>query len=125
MPLLDINRAACGSCHRSTQALVASTSPRCEVKKLMPVHAKAPRGSNFRTQAAKPRLSGSASLSAAVAVGRPVPQVALPEYGALSSGAPVKWDIVGLGQAMVDFTASVDESILSGAPFNVPKGSRR
>ena len=33
------------------------------------------------------------------------------------------WDIVGLGQAMVDFAAAVDDSFLDG--LGMEKGSRR
>ncbi|KAL6760309.1 PfkB-type carbohydrate kinase [Haematococcus lacustris] len=36
-----------------------------------------------------------------------------------------RWDILGLGQAMVDFTATVPEALLQKSPFNVAKGARR
>ncbi|KAL6758123.1 Ribokinase-like protein [Haematococcus lacustris] len=41
------------------------------------------------------------------------------------SGGKARWDILGLAQAMVDFTASVPEALLSEAPFSVAKGARR
>ncbi|WIA33033.1 hypothetical protein OEZ86_006190 [Tetradesmus obliquus] len=39
------------------------------------------------------------------------------------TGGQQEWDVLGVGQAMVDFAASVDEGMLQS--LNVPKGGRR
>ena len=52
--------------------------------------------------------------------------VAQPSLDGPSTSAPHEppvWDIVGLGQAMVDFAAAVDDSFLDG--LGMEKGSRR
>ena len=52
--------------------------------------------------------------------------VAQPSLDGPSTSAPHEppvWDIVGLGQAMVDFAAAVDDSFLDG--LGMKKGSRR
>ena len=52
--------------------------------------------------------------------------VAQPSLDGPSTSAPHEppvWDIVGLGQAMVDFSAAVNDSFLDG--LGMEKGSRR
>eukprot|EP01026_Neomeris_dumetosa_P080108 TRINITY_DN8821_c0_g1_i3.p2 TRINITY_DN8821_c0_g1~~TRINITY_DN8821_c0_g1_i3.p2 ORF type:complete len:169 (-),score=24.89 TRINITY_DN8821_c0_g1_i3:52-558(-) len=45
------------------------------------------------------------------------------DMGAKESGQKAVWDIVGVGEAMIDFSAHVNEEFLTS--FNVDKGGRR
>ena len=114
----------------------ASVSPRCELQQLG-VHTQrvcfAPRLSlrqraqQLRSLACFAHPHNNSAFAAALAALAPPHEVKLARRVAVPQQSSEEgshlYDVLGLGQAMVDYSASVDDEVLSQC--NVPKGARR